>query len=50
MSTEELYWRFLLLAAVLMAAGLLFLQERAELWLQAAGACVALTLVWTLTR
>ena len=35
---------------VLMGAGLLFLQERAELWLQAAGACVALTLVWTLTR
>jgi Ca-activated chloride channel family protein len=49
-ANEELYWRFLLLAAVVMAAGLLFLQERAELWLQAAGASVALTLVWTLTR
>ena len=49
-SNEELYWRFLLAAAVLMAIGLLFLQERVELWLQAAGAVVALTLVWTLTR
>jgi len=47
---EELYWRFLLAAAALMCAGLLFLQERAELWLQAAGAGVALALVWTLTR
>src|SRR4029077_4804050 len=49
-SNEELYWRCLLAAAVLMAIGLLFLQERVELWLQAAGAVVALTLVWTLTR
>ena len=37
-------------AAVLVTIGLLFLQERIELWLQAAGAAVALTLVWTLTR
>ena len=49
-SNEELYWRFLLAAAVLMVAGLLFLQERVELWLQAAGAGVALALVWVLTR
>jgi Ca-activated chloride channel family protein len=49
-ATEELYWRFLLAAAVFMTVGLLFLQERAELWLQAAGASVALALVWTLTR
>ena len=49
-ANEELYWRFLLAAAVFLAAGLLFLQEKAELWLQAAGAAVALTLVWTLTR
>ena len=33
-----------------MTLGLLFLQEKAELWLQAAGAAAALTLVWTLTR
>jgi Ca-activated chloride channel homolog len=49
-ANEELYWRFLLLAAALVAAGLLFLQERTELWLQVAGGAVALTLVWTLTR
>jgi Ca-activated chloride channel family protein len=48
--SEELYWRFLLLAGAFMAAGLLFLQERVELWLQAAGASLALALVWTLTR
>src|SRR6195256_1322498 len=49
-ANEELYWRFLLAAAALMCAGLLFLQEKVELWLQAAGAAIALTLVWTLTR
>ena len=49
-ANEELYWRFLLAAAVFMGLGLLFLQERAELGLQAAGAGVALALVWTLTR
>src|SRR5499426_1849515 len=49
-ANEELYWRFLLAAAVLVTVGLLFLQERIELWLQATGAAVALTLVWTLTR
>ena len=49
-ANEELYWRFLLAAAAFLAAGLLFLQERVELWLEAAGAAAALTLVWTLTR
>jgi Ca-activated chloride channel family protein len=49
-ASEELYWRFLLAAAALVTIGLVFLQERAELWLQAAGGAVALTLVWTLTR
>jgi hypothetical protein len=49
-ANEELYWRFLVAAAGFIAIGLLFLQERAELWLQAAGAGVALALVWTLTR
>jgi hypothetical protein len=29
---------------------LLFLQERIELWLQAAGAGAALAILWTLTR
>jgi Ca-activated chloride channel family protein len=49
-ANEELYWRFLLAAAAFMTLGLLFLQEKAELWLQAAGAVAALTFVWTLTR
>jgi Ca-activated chloride channel family protein len=49
-ANEELYWRFLLAAAVFMGLGLVFLQERAELWLQAAGTGVALAIVWTLTR
>jgi Ca-activated chloride channel family protein len=50
LESEELYWRCLAAAAVLLLVGLLFLQERVELWLQAAGASVALALVWTLTR
>jgi von Willebrand factor type A domain len=49
-ANEELYWRCLLAAAGFMCLGLLFLQERVELWLQAAGACAALAFVWTLTR
>ena len=48
--TEELYWRFLIAAAAFLAVGVLFMQERVELVLQAAGAGVALALVWTLTR
>jgi Ca-activated chloride channel family protein len=47
---EELYWRCLAAAAILLAIGLLFLQERAELLLQAAAAGAALAVVWTLTR
>jgi len=49
-ANEELYWRCLLAAAGFMCLGLLFLQERIELWLQAAGAGAALAFVWTLTR
>jgi hypothetical protein len=49
-ANEELYWRCLLAAAGFMGIGLLFLQERVELWLQAAGAAAALAVVWTLTR
>ena len=37
-------------AAVFLVVGLLFMQERIELVLQAAGAGVALALVWSLTR
>ena len=49
-SGEELYWRCLVLAAALLCVGLIFLQERVELWLQAGSAAAALFLVWTLTR
>ncbi len=48
--TEELYWRCLVAAALFLGIGLLFMQERIELVLQAAGAGVAIALVWTLTR
>lgn len=48
--TEELYWRCLAAAAAFVGLGLVFMQERAELLLQAAGAGAALALVWTLTR
>jgi Ca-activated chloride channel homolog len=47
---DELYWRCLAAAAALLGLGMLFLQERAELWLHAAGAGAALTAVWMLTR
>jgi hypothetical protein len=47
---EDLYWRCLAAAAVLLGAGIVFLQERVELWLQTAGAAAALAVVWMLTR
>jgi Ca-activated chloride channel family protein len=47
---EDLYWRCLAAAALLLCAGSLFLQERVELWLQSAGAAAALAVVWMLTR
>ncbi len=50
LESEDLYWRCLVGAVIFLAIGLLFLQERVELWLQAAGASLALAVVWTLTR
>ena len=47
---DELYWRCLVAAGALLAVGVLFLQERIELWLQTAGAAAALAVVWVLTR
>ena len=50
-ANEELYWRFLLAAAgVHGARPAVPAGDDVELWLQAAGAGAALTLVWTLTR
>jgi Ca-activated chloride channel homolog len=47
---EDLYWRCLAAAAALVSVGVVFLQERVELWLQTAGAAAALAVVWMLTR
>jgi Ca-activated chloride channel family protein len=47
---EELYWQFLVLAAVLLSVGICFLQERAELVLQLAGAAIVLATVFSLMR
>jgi Ca-activated chloride channel family protein len=47
---RELYWQFLLAAAVTLVAGVAFMQERSELWLSALGAAGALFVVWTLTN
>ncbi len=46
---EELYWTCLMAGAIFLGIGLLFLQDRMELWLQTAGAGVALALLWKLT-
>ena len=43
--TDELYWRFLLFAAALVVAGVLFVRNSAELWIHAAGAAVVLLIV-----
>ena len=38
---EELYWRFLVLAAIFPFLGMFFLRDRTELWLQAIGVTAA---------
>jgi hypothetical protein len=47
---QEIYWQFLLAAAVLLGLGTIFLQERAELWLYSIGTAATLAIAWTLTR
>lgn len=47
--TEDLYWPLLAAAAYLVCAGVLFLQERGELLLQALGAGAALAIFWLAT-
>jgi hypothetical protein len=37
-------------AAALLGLGVVFMQERAELWLYTAGAAGALFVLWTVTR
>ena len=43
--SEELYWRFLLAAAVVLCLGTLALARKAELWWQAAGAVAGLLIL-----
>jgi Ca-activated chloride channel family protein len=38
---EELYWRFLVVAAIFPFVGMLFLRDRAELWIQTIGVSAA---------
>jgi hypothetical protein len=44
-SQEELYWRFLFAAAVILCLGTFVLKEGAELWGQVGGATVAILLL-----
>ena len=38
---EELYWRFLVVAAIFPFLGMFFLRDRAELWIQTIGVSLA---------
>jgi hypothetical protein len=49
-TTRDLYWQFLFAAACLVALGVVFMQERAELWLFTVGTSAALLIVWSVTR
>jgi hypothetical protein len=42
---EELYWRFLVVAALFPFIGMLFLRDRAELWIQTIGVALAAAVV-----
>ncbi len=44
-AAEELYWRFLVVAAIFPFLGMLFLRDRSELWIQAIGVGIAATAV-----
>ncbi len=43
--SEDLYWRFLVIAALFPFIGLIFLRDRSELWLQTVGAVAVLIAV-----
>jgi Ca-activated chloride channel family protein len=47
---EDLYWRFIVAAGLLPFVGLLFLRDRAELWIQAISAAVILVVVSAILR
>jgi hypothetical protein len=48
--TDDLYWQFLVLAAALLLAGMLFVRDSAELWLHAVGTGAVLFLVLAAMR
>ena len=48
-TSRDLYWQCLLAAACLLVAGVVFMQERGELWLYALGSCAALFVIWNVT-
>lgn len=47
-AAQDLYWPFLLVGGCLVGLGVLFLRERAELWLASAGAIVAVWAIWSI--
>jgi Ca-activated chloride channel homolog len=49
-SARDLYWQCLFAAACLLVLGVVFMQERSELWLYAFGTGAALLFVWNVTR
>ena len=46
--SEDLYWRFLVIAAIFPFIGLPFLRDRPELWIQAIGAAAVLIAISTI--
>src|SRR6185436_19057623 len=49
-SSRELYWQCLFAAACLLVLGVVFMQERVELWIYTAGVSAAMLLVWSVMR
>jgi hypothetical protein len=47
-TTEELYWRFIAGALALAALGMMFVNERAELWIQLAATGATAVAIWSL--
>lgn len=47
---NDLHWQMLAVAAGLLCLGVLFLQERAEVWIHAVGAAIILVIVLSLTQ
>ncbi len=48
--TDEIYWRFLFLAAAVLVASVLFVRDAEELWIYTAGAVAVLFIVSAMTR